>query len=46
MKTNKQIEIEEFLNSELKEIRGGSTSKDCNCDSGAGQYVTPSEPSI
>lgn len=40
MKTQKQIEIEKLLNSELKEVTGGLTSSDCNCQSGAGQYLT------
>lgn len=35
---NKDL-MENFLLSELAEVKGGLSTKDCVCTSGAGQYV-------
>jgi len=42
----KNFELEELLNSEMEKLDGGSCSSDCNCTSGAAQYVIlePSQP--
>lgn len=40
------INFEDFLLSELEEVKGGLTTKDCHCISGAGEMivVSPNDP--
>lgn len=38
--------MEKLLLSELSEVKGGTASKDCHCESGAGETVIIEVPTI